>query len=92
MPHRMHVYAALIHSKYKLPVKQFILYVGSQRYNLENTKVTAPDYYHSHHVWDIGRQNYLELISSDYPEEVLLAIHSNFAGKTAEDIVRKIIQ
>lgn len=54
--------------------------------------MTAPDYYHSHHVWDVGRQNYEELISSNYPEEVLLAIHSNFAGKTAEEVVRKIIQ
>ncbi|MFW5726737.1 MAG: Rpn family recombination-promoting nuclease/putative transposase [bacterium] len=92
MAHRMHVYAALIHGKYKLPVRQFVLYVGSQRYNLEKTKVVGPDYYHSHDVWDIGRQDYEELLNSEYPEEVLLAIHSNFKGKTAEEVVRKIIQ
>ena len=91
MVFRMLEYYALIARKYTLPVKQFVFYVGKKKYPLSETVHQSFDWKYQYLVWDITKYKYSTLLASDYPEEVLLAIHSNFAGEAPEEIVQKII-
>lgn len=88
---RMLEYYALIARKFMLPVKQFVFYVGNKKYPLSETVHQSFDWTYKYTIWDITQHRYSTFLASDYPEEVLLAIHSNFEGEAPEAVIRQII-
>jgi len=88
---RMITHYGLILEKYQLPIFQFIFYTGKEPYTAP-TRHQAFSNYFEFAVWDIKRTDYQQLLTSTYPEEVLLAIHSNFQGQPPEAVTCKIFE
>ena len=90
MVYRMAEYKALIQRKHKLPVKQFVVYLGAgvpkMRAELEpEERITGFE------LQNINKLKPEALTASDVPQEILLAVLSGFPKKDAEGVIAKII-
>jgi hypothetical protein len=89
---RMFLYRAIIYHKFKLklPVKQFVFYIGSGKSKMQ-TFLGQEELTYTFHLRDINHFSYESFIASNVPEEVVLAILSDFDGVSPEVIIKKII-
>ena len=83
-------YGAMTHRKTGLPFRQYVIYVGKEKMNMQCEK-HFPDFTYRYHLIDIQSISYKEFIDSKSGEEILLAILCNFQGEDAEVIVRRIM-
>ena len=91
MIYRMIDYWGLLKSKYQLPVKQFVIYIGSGSPNMK-TVLAEDDNYFQYQLVNITQFDYLRFLSSTNPEEIILAILSNFGNEAPENVLNQIIQ
>jgi hypothetical protein len=87
---RMFLYRAIIYHKFKLPVKQFVFYIGSGKSKMQ-TFLGQEELTYAFHLRDINQFSYESFIASNVPEEVVLAILSDFDGVSPEIVIQKII-
>jgi hypothetical protein len=87
---RMFLYRAIIYHKFKLPVKQFVFYIGSGVSKMQ-TFLGQEELTYTFHLRDINHFSYESFIASTVPEEVVLAILSDFDGVSPEVVIQKII-
>ncbi len=87
---RMFLYRAIIYHKFKLPVKQFVFYIGSGKSKMQ-TFLGQEELTYTFHLRDINHFSYESFIASTVPEEVVLAILSDFDGVSPEIVIQKII-
>ena len=87
---RMLLYRGIIYHKFKLPVKQFVFYIGSGVSKMQ-TFLGQEELTYTFHLRDINHFSYESFIASTVPEEVVLAILSDFDGVSPEIIIKKII-
>lgn len=85
----MFVYAGLIYKIYRLPLRQIVFYIGNDPVNMPN-KLSMPTFEYNFDLIDLQSISYKEFISSNIPEEVLLAILCNFGEVQAEMVVEEI--
>ncbi len=90
---RMLVYFSLLRYKYKLDVKQFILFLGveSPKYLGKPFKIGRKQV-KVYEVICLCNISYLELLNSNEASEVIMAILCNFEGTDAHEVVRKILE
>jgi hypothetical protein len=88
MPARMLFYHALNHLIHKMPVEGFVIYIGKHRMNMKDEIVHGSLRY-KYKLIDLTSISPEEFLSSDVPEEVLLAV---LAGKTKKEEKREIIK
>ncbi len=91
MIYRMTEYAALILRKYQLPIRQFVIYLGNQAPKMKSSLPPGQSL-GSFELTDLQQFDYQELVRSQVPEEVILAILSNFKGRKPEHIVGAILE
>ncbi len=91
MVFRIGEYHALILSKYKLPIYHVVIYLGKRTARMENTLPTAQVYqgFDLIRLYDLDPE---EILSSQVPEVVLLAVLSKFPRERAEDFLRLIVR
>ncbi len=84
---RMYLYSALIFSQYRKLPRQIVLYVGNKPHNMENKIGT-----YSYEIIDIRNINCSELLLSDKPEDIVLALlcKSENMDVTISKIVEKL--
>ncbi len=84
---RMYLYSALIFSQYRKLPRQIVLYVGNKPHNMENKIGT-----YSYEIIDIRDINCSELLQSNKPEDVVLALlcKSENMDVTISKIVEKL--
>ncbi len=77
--------------KWKLPVRQFLIYIGDgkPKYQSELTMPWAYFSYKVHLLSEIPCEDFLE---SEFAEEVIFAVLANFGDRTAEEVIRLILQ
>lgn len=91
MVYRMAEYYIMLERKYKLPVRQFVVFLGSSvpkmpiRLDRENLTFNFPLIYFS-------ALDYRLFLRSNRPEEVLLSILANFNGDNIETALQQIIE
>ncbi|MEM6865148.1 MAG: hypothetical protein AAF575_08195, partial [Bacteroidota bacterium] len=90
MVYRMAEYKSLIQRKHKLPVKQFVIYLGADEPKMKTT--LEPDQqitgFELQTIHDLKHE---ELTSSQIPQEILLTVLSNYEEKDAEKVISGII-
>ena len=74
---RMQEYHALLMRKYKMPVKQYVLYFGTKQASMQTTFLPH-EAYTGFTLLHWHGQPYSEILKSDVPEEVVLAILADF--------------
>ena len=91
MVYRMAEYKALLQRKFELPVKQFVIYLGTRKPRMrtqlaEDEKIIGFDLKNIH---DLPVD---QALASNVPEEVILAILADYPKADAEQVVARIIQ
>lgn len=90
MLYRQAEYKAILQRKYKLSVRQFVIYLGSQPVTMK-TQLSPEQQIVGFELWNILEHPYEDLLLSDVPQEIILAILGDFHGEAPEEVIRKII-
>ena len=91
MAFRMAEYKALLQRKYELPVRQFVIYLGSH----PSQMVTElPEAFHisSFELKNLHDIQLEQTIHSSIPEEIILSILTNYRKEDAEQVIIQIIK
>jgi hypothetical protein len=86
MIYRMQEYYGLLRRKYRLPVRQFVIYLG-QKASAMQTQLAPEEVFTGFTLQSLRDYDYQSLLASDVPEEIILAVLSNFrkkAGRSAQ--------
>ena len=88
---RMLLYFALVYDKFKLPVKQFVIYIGKEKLPKKvKNKLEFDNLKYSFEVKDIRTIPYQTFLNSESAEEVILSILCDFKDETPEAIIEKV--
>ena len=87
---RMMIYHAFLHYQKKMPIRQFVIYVGRDPLNMEHQLHTESLAYR-YGLIDLKSFPYQAFLASGHSEEVLLAILADFGGQPGELIAEQII-
>jgi predicted transposase YdaD len=90
MHYRMLVYFGLISQKYKLPVWQMVIYLGTKPHRMIERYAAR----RSNFEYDIIALNELDpqrFISSQVPEVIIFAVFAKFGKEQTEQVLRSII-
>lgn len=90
MAHRMADYFVMLDRKYKIPVEQFVIYIG------EGTSQISPTLVRKRMTFEYPLISFSELdyeifLKSNKPEEVILGILANFKNEQPEKALQQII-
>ncbi len=80
MIYRMQEYYGLLRRKYGLPVKQFVVYLGRKPSRMQ-TRLAPDEVFEGFTLTSLREYSHERLLASDVPEEIILAILSDFGGK-----------
>jgi hypothetical protein len=90
MIYRMIDYWGLLKSKYDLPVYQYVIYIGKGESKMINLLEENGNRFHFTKI-NITQYDYLPFLNSSNPEEILLAVLSNFGNEKPEFALNQII-
>jgi hypothetical protein len=90
MRYRQAEYKAILQRKYQLPVRQFLIYLGNQPVTMQ-TQLPEQQHITGFELWNIQEYRYENLVWSDVPEEILLAILGDFHGEAPEKVILQIV-
>jgi hypothetical protein len=87
MVYRMVEYRVMLQRKHKLPVKQYVLFVGKGRLTMLSS-IDEEDFKFRYNIVSPQQIDYKKFLQSKWPEEKILAILANFG----EDDPKKVIE
>ena len=91
MDARLLLYYSLFYYNYKLPIKQFVIFIGDTKKPKFKTKIIHEKLNFEYTVINLKDFDTELFLTSEKPEEILLAILANFGTNKPEDIVRNIL-
>jgi len=91
MHYRMFEYCALLYRIHKLPLKQYVIYIGRDVVTQMKTSAQLIDFEFRYNLISFCNVSYKEMLDSEIAEQVILAIICNYENADAHEIVRKII-
>jgi hypothetical protein len=84
VPYRMLEYKSMLLRKFKLPVKQFVIYLG-EGISKVPPLLTDDNLWYAYKIAPISMVDYHEFINSDNPEEIIFAILGQLWGRTSRN-------
>lgn len=91
MIYRLTEYHGILLRKYELPILHIVVYLGNGSFNSRKI-LTEKETFTGFTLVDVKSLDYRQLLDSDVPEEVVLAILANFSNKNPEAVIRLILQ
>ncbi len=91
MIYRMQEYFAILQKKSKLPIKQFVIYLGQEPLTMRS-KLSAEEIFTGFEVKNLAKLDYQTVLDSDIPEEIMLALLCDFQKEEAKAVLGKIIE
>ncbi|MEM9885417.1 MAG: hypothetical protein AAF849_05950 [Bacteroidota bacterium] len=88
---RMEEYHALIHRKYKLPVKHIVVYLGAKEVKMRS-KLEEKEIFSGFEIISLHQLDTSTLLSSQVPEVILLALLSNYEKERTEVVLRYLLK
>ncbi len=92
---RMQTYRALLQEIHQLPVRQFVVYLGQKKPTMKtriSDLISGDDNNFEFELIDIQKYDHERLLSSDIPEEILLAVLGDFQNESPEAVVAKVVK
>ena len=89
--YRVSEYHGILLKKYRLPIYHVVVYLGKRKPNIP-TQLKKEEVFTGFELIDLGRLDYQQMLSSQIPEAVVLAILGDFKGKPAEEAIRSIVE
>jgi predicted transposase YdaD len=90
MIYRMQEYYGLLRRKYRLPVRQFVVYLGDKASRMP-TQLTPEEVFTGFALQSLRDYDYESLLASDVPEEIILAVLSDFKGRRPAEVLKNIL-
>ncbi|MEA5461969.1 hypothetical protein VB796_23060 [Arcicella sp. LKC2W] len=90
MVYRMLDYYGMLERKYKLPVKQFVIFLGADKLTMP-TELNRERLKFSYPLISLSTLDYHIFLKSDKPEEIILGILANFKGENPENALKQIL-
>ncbi|MEM9933757.1 MAG: hypothetical protein AAF824_09095 [Bacteroidota bacterium] len=90
MVYRMAEYRAILQRKYRIPVRQFVIYLGRTKPKMR-TDLLEKEKISGFVLVDIADIPYQELIHSNVPEAIILSVLANFQEKDPANIIQQIL-
>jgi predicted transposase/invertase (TIGR01784 family) len=90
MVYRMAEYYIMLLRKYALPIKQFVLFMGTGKARMP-TEINHDRLKYSYQLITLSEISYKIFLKSDKPEEKILAILANFENDSEELALRNIL-
>ena len=90
MIYRMAEYHGIAFSKRKLPIKHLLIYLVTQKITIKS-QLDATEIFSGFEIINLHDLNTNELLSSQIPEVILLAILSNYPKEQSEEILRLML-
>lgn len=91
MVYRMAEYRAILQRKYEIPVRQFVIYLGTSEPKMRTTLFQEEEI-KGFELKDIRKLPVNEVLESDVPEEIVLSILTDYPKADAEAVIGRIIQ
>jgi hypothetical protein len=91
MVYRMAEYYIMLERKYKMPVQQFVIFLGSSVPKMP-TQIERERFKFSYLLFSLSEMDYLIFVHSDKPEEVVLGILADFKEEDPENALKQILQ
>ena len=83
-------YYAMLERKYKLPIEQFVIFLGSEKPKMPNTLDNKRVKFNFSLI-TLSELDYHIFLNLDKPEEIILGILANFKGEDPENALKQII-
>jgi hypothetical protein len=90
MIYRMIDYWGLLKSKYKYPVRQFVIFIGDKEPTMKTVLAEDGNYFQFQLI-NITQFDYLRFLNSANPEEIILAILGDFGSENPLTALSQII-
>ena len=90
MAHRMHEYKAMLMRKYRLPIYQYVIFLGKGQPKME-THLNNVGLTFEYNLLAISSIDYKIFLKSNRPEEIVLSVLANFDKETPEIALKHII-
>ena len=87
---RMLLYYGFLYYQKKLPIRQYVVYVGKDKLQMER-ELRAENLSFAYHLVDLKTFPYQTFLQSSHTEEVLLAILADLQGESGSLIAEKIL-
>ena len=91
MVYQMAEYYIMLKRKYKLPVRQFVIFIGAGSPKMP-TRLVSEQMQFNFPLVAFAELDYLMFLKSDNPEEIVLAILADFKQKKPETAIGEIVQ
>ena len=91
MVYRMAEYNAILLRKYKLPVRQFVIYLGESQPKMR-ADLSEQEMIKGFQLNNISAYDYRKLLASDIPEEIVLAILSDYGNQQPVEVIAQIMK
>ncbi len=90
MIYRMQEYYGLLRRKHGLPIKQFVIYLGKQPSEMQ-TQLVPQEVFTGFSLKSLRDYSCESLLDSQIPEEIILAILSDFNKQNPTETIRRIL-
>ncbi|MEA5141054.1 RpnC/YadD family protein [Arcicella rigui] len=90
MVYRMAEYFIMLERKYHLPIKQFVIFLGTNK-PLMTTQLDRETLKFRFPIIALSELDYHIFLNSDKPEEIILGILANFKGEEPENALKQIL-
>ncbi|MEM7109040.1 MAG: hypothetical protein AAF519_12505, partial [Bacteroidota bacterium] len=90
MVYRMAEYKAIVQRKYKIPVRQYVIYLGTDTPQMP-TKLPKEEQITGFNLTNIHDIPVNQVLDSDIPEEIVLSILTEYPKTDAEQVISRII-
>ena len=92
MVDRMYVYHSFLWSKYHLPIKQYVIYIGEKKKDLVMVEVLEfEEFTFKYKLINMQDFKFEKFLESSKPEEIMLGILGDFHGITPKKAVKQIL-
>ncbi|MFC7525984.1 Rpn family recombination-promoting nuclease/putative transposase [Parapedobacter sp. GCM10030251] len=91
MVYRMAEYSVMLMRRYRLPVKQYVIYLGERRMSMP-LSFNEESHTFSYNLIPISTASYKLFLKSESPEVKMLGILSNFGNDDELDAVKRIVE
>jgi hypothetical protein len=89
--YRMFEYLAMLLRMYKMPVKQYVIYIGEDKINMADTLTNGESFFR-YNLVDISAIDYRVFLRSNNTEEKMFAVLANFGNEGAETVIKKVVE
>ena len=90
MVYRMQEYKAMLIRKYRLPIYQYVIFLGKGQPTME-THLSNVGLTFEYNLLAINSIDYKIFLKSNQPEEIVLSVLANFNKETLENALKRII-